>query len=295
MNSELTSKEVSTLLNFFPNGIVAFDVETTGLSPLSDKIIELAAVKLSPDKKVETYKSFINPEITIPPKTIEIHNITDAMVKDALSIKEELPSFITFIDKMPLIAHNAQFDMGFLIKCCHGEEMSLGEREVFDSCLMGRASFKKLEKTPENYKLSTLAEFFNIPLNHHRALDDSIACLRIFANCLALISAEKRWEFTRGRALIFNTKTINKLENIKLKKECELLVEKIPTQEHVNITYSGGSMAGKPRPIRPIGIIPLPHGLILYAECLLSNTHKSFHLKKIKKVELLEKKDAGTT
>ncbi len=290
MAKVLTSEEENQLLQFFPNGVIAIDFETTGLSPLSDNIIEVAAVKLKPNKECETFHTLVNPEREIPPYTIKIHQITDEMVKNSPTMGQTIDGFVDFLEDLPLIAHNAQFDMGFLIKECHHFEKDLGKRDIFDSCHMGRSVFKKKEKSPENFKLSGLAEFFQIPLNHHRALDDSFACLRIFSNCLGLVEAEKRNEFVRSRAFIFNTKTIKTPGNYQVKKELKLLIEKIPTQEHLNITYSGGTQGNSPRPVRPIGIIPQPKGLVLYAECLLTKVHKSFHLQKIKKVELLEKK-----
>ena len=79
----LSSKEVSTLLEFFPHGICAFDLEMTGLSPLIDKIIEIAAIKITPNGETSTYHSLVNPLITIPEHTIKYHGLHNEDLKDA--------------------------------------------------------------------------------------------------------------------------------------------------------------------------------------------------------------------
>ncbi len=280
----IPSAEVKTLLNIFPHGVIAFDVETTGLSPFSDKMIELAAVKVDANGNIETFRTLINPECEIPQQTIDIHGITNLMTHQAPSIEKVLPEFMSFIEDLPLIAHNAQFDIGFLIRESQQLEISLGTHDIYDSCQIARSAFKKKEKVPTNFKLSSLAEFFEIPLNHHQALDDSIASLRIFARALELVESDKP-HFIKTRCLLFNTDSLKKIQTEDLDKKHALLVEKIPTQESVYITYKGGTRGDEPRPIRPIGLIPLPQGLVLYAECLLTKVHKSFLVKKIKTVE----------
>lgn len=287
----ITLAEQEALKNLFPSGIVAFDVETTGLSPFSDMIIELAAVKLNSNGTTETFRELINPEVEIPPATTDIHHITDQMVENCETIGKVLPEFMSFIEGLPLLAHNAQFDIGFLVKDSHRVGVPLGERDIFDSCQMARSSFKNKPKAPENFKLSTLAEYFAIPLNHHKALDDSIACLRIFAQCLFEIKKETREHFVKERAKLFNTSSLQKMKERKLDSKFDLLVKKIPTQETVYITYRGGTHGDKPRPIRPIGIIPMPQGLVLYGECLLTKVHKTFIMRKINHVGLSKDKN----
>src|SRR5690606_3617822 len=114
-NLSLGPSELQTLLRFFPQGLVAFDLEMTGLSPLLDKIIEIAAIKILPDGQIESFHTLVNPLIEIPKKTTEFHMITDEMVKDAPTLKRPLKNFIEFYGNLPLVAHNAQFDVGFLI------------------------------------------------------------------------------------------------------------------------------------------------------------------------------------
>jgi DNA polymerase-3 subunit epsilon len=280
----LTEKEIKDLLTIFPNGVVALDLETTGLSPISDSIIEIAILKINPDGRFETYEELINPGHPIPPKTIAIHKITDDMVSDKPSAFDIIPKAMEFIGDFPIIAHNAQFDIGFIVKDMHRIGVDFSESKIFDSCQLARSVFKYQENQPDNFKLSSLAKHFSIPLNHHRALEDTTACLRIFAQCIPLIKGNNPYEFVEKRCYLFDFTSLNKLKDLEMDEKFDLLVESIPNQETVHIVYKGGATGDKPRPIRPIGIIPMPNGLILYAECLLNNIHKSFLLKKVKEV-----------
>ncbi|MBL7665636.1 MAG: 3'-5' exonuclease [Bacteriovoracaceae bacterium] len=281
----LTAQETKDLLSFFPNGIIALDLETTGLSPISDRIIEVAAVSLNKDGEITVFHHYINPEIPIPERTIAIHQITDEMVADKPKFPEIAQELKDFLGEIPVIAHNAQFDVGFLMKEITRAQLHSLESNIFDSCLLARSVLKTKEKKPASFKLSSLAEFFSIPLNHHRALEDATACLRIFAQCIPLVENEDKHSFIKSRAFLFNLKSYKKQQMMKLDEKFQLLKEYIPTQKTIYIVYQGGTSGDKPRPVRPIGIIPLPKGLVLYAECLLSKTQKSFLLKKIKSVQ----------
>lgn len=96
------------------NEYVAFDLETTGLNPDTCEIIEIAAVKIKDGKIVDTFQSLIKPERKISSKITKINGITNEMVQNERSINEVLPDFIKFIEKYPLVSHNADFDFSFL-------------------------------------------------------------------------------------------------------------------------------------------------------------------------------------
>jgi DNA polymerase-3 subunit alpha (Gram-positive type) len=92
---------------------VAFDIETTGLSPNLDRIIELGAVKYQDGKVVETFNELISPGIPLPPESIEVHGITEDMLEGMPPVEEVLPHFLKFVGDGILVAHNAKFDTGF--------------------------------------------------------------------------------------------------------------------------------------------------------------------------------------
>lgn len=281
----LTPEEISSLLRAFPQGLVAVDLETTGLSPLVDKIIEIAAVKITQEGEVSTFHSLINPLIDIPEFTIQFHGLTNADVVDAPTIKKPLKEFWQFVDKLPMLAHNASFDLGYLIKASHDFLLEFPVVSIYDSCRFARAVYKARDNAPINFKLSTLCEYFNVPLLHHVAIEDTFACLKVFAHStLPDIDLPVMLE----RSFVFRLSHFQKSECFNFSSRLDGLKELVQQKALVTLDYRGGSKAGKIRPVRPIGLMPLPQGAVLFAECLISGMNKSFLLKKIKNYSKLE-------
>lgn len=155
---------------------VVFDIETTGLSNATEKITEIGAVKVSEGKIVDEFNQLINPEIPIPKIITELTSITDEMVRDMPTIDVVLPKFLEFVGDCTLIAHNADFDMGFIKKNC----IDLGIQPIrtyIDTLAFARA----LDPNLKNHKLDTLTQKYNVNLfNHHRACDDARATGEVF-------------------------------------------------------------------------------------------------------------------
>jgi DNA polymerase-3 subunit epsilon len=275
----IDQREFAPLLKEFPQGIVAIDLETTGLSPLVDKVIEVAAIKVEP-AGVNTWSKLINPKVEIPAFTIDIHGITQDMVADSPVLSEVLPDFLDFVGDMPLVAHNARFDVGFLVFAQHQQKIKLRKNNVFCSVKASRKAFPQMK----NHKLGTLAKALNLGLeNHHRALDDSLACLRLFNKAM---EQENKKRVLKD-SLLFNIEGFKKNKQLDLPDKLKVLIKRVEKQILVDIKYKGGSHKGKFRPIKPISLLPMPEGNILYALCLLSNLHKSFALNKIQEVKEL--------
>jgi len=160
---------------------VIFDIETTGLSVTSNKIIEIAGVKMKDGKEIDRFATFINPHERIPYNIQQLTNITDDMVRDAPELEEKLPEFAAFVGDCVLVAHNARFDIGFI----QANLKRLGHPElanpVLDTLELARMLFPSLK----NHRLNTLADKFKVSLdNHHRAIDDSIALGHILFHLL---------------------------------------------------------------------------------------------------------------
>lgn len=154
---------------------VVFDIETTGLNPVTEKIIEIGAVKVVNGEIVDRFSTFINPKVPIPYRITELTSITDEMVIDADPIEVVLPKFIDFIGDSALVAHNAEFDTGFIgVK---SKELGINkEYTIVDTISMARCLIPTIAK----YKLDQVAKALKISLeHHHRAVDD--------AECTALI------------------------------------------------------------------------------------------------------------
>ena len=161
---------------------VVFDLETTGLSAVNNRIIEIGAVKVEEGKITERFSTFVNPKEPIPFEIEQLTGISDEMVIDAPPIEEVLPAFLEFCGGCVLIAHNASFDAGFIHQNC----ITLGidaEFTVGDTVAMARMLLPSLGK----YKLDTVAKALGVSLeNHHRAVDDAACTAEIFVKFIRM-------------------------------------------------------------------------------------------------------------
>ena len=155
---------------------VVFDIETTGFSALTCKIIEIGAVKVEHGQITDRFSTFINPQVPIPYRIEQLTGINDSMVMDAPPIEVVLPQFLKFCEGAILVAHNAGFDTGFIEKNCQ----RLGLPYDFTSVdTVGMARF--LLPALNRFKLDTVAKAVGVPLyNHHRAVDDAACTAEIF-------------------------------------------------------------------------------------------------------------------
>ncbi len=152
------------------------DLETTGFSPITEKITEIGIMKLKDGKVIGEFSCFVNPEKPIPARVVEVTNITDHMVKDAETIEKVFPKLLEFIEGSILVAHNAEFDIGFLK---HNARV-LGYD--FDFTYLDTLSLAK-ELFPEykSYKLGRIAKNLGIKVEvAHRALDDVDTTVKVF-------------------------------------------------------------------------------------------------------------------
>lgn len=151
---------------------IVFDIETTGLSVINNKIIEIAAVRMQDGKEINRYSTFVDPHEKIPYNIQQLTNITDDMVAGAPTIETVMPQFIAFIKDDILVAHNARFDIGFIQANCK----SLGLAEVKNPVLDTLELARLLHPTMKNHRLNTLADKYKVALDsHHRAIDDTLA------------------------------------------------------------------------------------------------------------------------
>ena len=152
------------------------DIETTGLSFRTEKITELGAIKIKNGEVIDTFECFVNPEKPIPERVVEVTHITDDMVKDARTIKEILPEFLEFMGDSVLVAHNADFDIGFLKH--NAEELGYKlDNTYIDTLRLAKDLFPDFKK----YKLGLIADKLGIVVEvAHRALDDVKTLVAVF-------------------------------------------------------------------------------------------------------------------
>ena len=162
----------------FDDTYVIFDLETTGLSPVNDRIIEIGAVKMCGGKVTDRFSTFVNPQIPIPFNIESLTGISDSMVENAGTIEEILPEFLEFCKGAVMVAHNAGFDVGFIKEKTDSILGRKFECTVVDTVALSRALLPSLGK----FTLDHVAKALGVPpFNHHRAVDDAEACADIFA------------------------------------------------------------------------------------------------------------------
>lgn len=160
--------------------IIALDLETTGLSVIRHRIIELGAVSWQMGKVNGEFQTLINPGCAIPSRVTAIHHITDEMVAAAPGFAELLPAFAKFCQGDYLLAHNAQFDIGFLQTECERHDLRWPDTPVIDSRDLARAVLPDLP----NYRLESLKYVLGIGQGVvHRALADARDCLAVWQRC----------------------------------------------------------------------------------------------------------------
>ena len=173
--------EVNTLLN---DTYVIFDLETTGLYPNSgDLIIEIGAVKIKEGKIIDRYDVLINPNKILSEDIIKITGITNEMLMGKKSEKECVIDFMNWVGNIPMVAHNARFDMSFLDMAYLKYELGKINNVVIDTLGLSRY----LESSERYHNLATLVKRYEIPWDenkHHRADYDSEGTALIFLKML---------------------------------------------------------------------------------------------------------------
>lgn len=159
------------------------DIETTGLSFRTEKITELGAVIYKNGEVIDRFECFVNPEKPIPAEVVEVTHITDDMVKDAETIETILPKFLEFIGYRIIVAHNADFDVGFIKYNAEKIGIKL-ENTYIDTLRLAKDLFPDYKK----YKLGIIAEKLGIKVDvAHRALDDVITLVKVFKVMLDML------------------------------------------------------------------------------------------------------------
>lgn len=169
---------------------VAFDTETTGLNPLSDRVIEIGAVKFNSNGIIDSYDQLINPKISLKPHIVELTHITDSMLLAQPVFFNIANDFLKFIDGTILVAHNAQFDLRFINAELARLNKSPLKNQAIDTLRFSRTTFPKPETT--SWKLGSLAQKLGVEVkNAHRADDDARVCMEIFIRTVEEYSKTK--------------------------------------------------------------------------------------------------------
>lgn len=186
------AKAGGNLLNTYVADYVVFDLETTGISPKTDEVVEISAVKVEHGKVTDEFSTLVNPKRRIPYGASRVNGITDDMVAEAPFFEQVLEEFLEFIEGFVLVGHNiARFDMNFLYRDVEKYfERSL-PNDYIDTLQMARRELPNLE----HHRLTDLAEYYGISAEGaHRALNDCRMNQQVFEKMEIL--------YTKNRAKI---------------------------------------------------------------------------------------------
>ena len=167
----------------FQESFVVFDIETTGFSPVKNRVIEIGAVKIENQKVTGRFSSFINPKTPIPFQIEQLTGIRDEMVINAPLIEEVLPDFLSFCEGSILVAHNANFDISFMKH--NAERLGLNfDFTYIDTLGISRLLFPSHKK----HTLDAVAKHMGVVLtSHHRAVDDAECTAQIFLKMIPML------------------------------------------------------------------------------------------------------------
>lgn len=153
------------------------DIETTGLDPTKDQIIELSAAKVRKGVIESSYSQLIGVTCSIPANISQLTGISNEMIKaKGVELKSAVEKFLTFIDDDQLLLFNASFDLNFINQACKLYGYPIIENHIIDLYKEARKTFRYLS----NYKLETIATFLGFPEQKHRGLDDCILIHKVF-------------------------------------------------------------------------------------------------------------------
>ena len=151
-----------------PESYVVLDIETTGFSPETDAVIEIAAVKVTVCERVDEFVMLVNPGRHVSSRITKFTGITDADVEGASPISEVLPLFLEFLGDYPIVGHNVCFDIRFLSRTAERLELPPLSNNRYDTFVSFRRAYPGLP----SYKLCCLAERLSLSTPSHRAMAD---------------------------------------------------------------------------------------------------------------------------
>lgn len=157
------------------NSYVCIDLETTGLNPKLDKIIEIGAIKVIEGEKTDTFSAYVNPGRKLEEGIVELTGITQEQVDKAEEITSVLPGLLDFLEDLPLLGHRILFDYSFLKKAAVNQKLNF-EKQGIDTLRIARCFLPQLEKRSLEY----LCKYYKIPHVAHRAYVDAEATSALY-------------------------------------------------------------------------------------------------------------------
>lgn len=165
---------------------VALDLETSGLNPSQDRIIEIGMAKVEDGRITDQYAVLVDPQIVLEAKITELTGITQEMLAGQPVIEEIIEEVLAFIGEYPILGHNITFDYSFLKKAAVNRRLCF-EKQGIDTLRLAR----RLLPDAAHKNLSYLCRYFQIDTgNSHRAYDDAVSAIRLYERLHALNPAD---------------------------------------------------------------------------------------------------------
>ncbi|NLF73766.1 MAG: WYL domain-containing protein [Candidatus Anammoximicrobium sp.] len=266
---------------------VAFDLETTGLFPVVDRIVEFGVVRFRLDGRgLGTWEQLVDPECLIPPEVTDIHGITDAMVRGQPTLSQALPGFLDFLrpPDTVLLAHNAPFDLGFLAFAAAKTGLALPANPVIDTLDLARTCVRGVS----SHRLEALAVHLALATSvDHRALSDSRLVLALFRHLAGRLEQLRTVEdlFRLSPPLTADDSGTHLTEP---PVGLEDLAVAISEHRTVMIVYDGGTRMAADRRITPKAMLQSNGRQYLLAYCHAAKLEKTYRLDRIREVRPAE-------
>jgi len=270
INDEVSSAVTGNAVQELDGEFIVFDIETTGLSALQEKITEIGAVKMVNGEITDTFSTFVDPEKHIPEKISELTGITDEMVAGAPSEKEAVQKFLEYCgDNAIVVAHNASFDTSFIKTAAERNGLRYTLTHI-DTLALSRGMFPQLAK----HKLDNIAKHLKLgDFNHHRACDDAMMLAKIFQVMLNKLKDEYKIKDTSGISDILPKPSIKSYKYyhqiILAKNQLGLKnLYKLISKSHIDYFYK--------KPLLPRSeLVKLRNGLIIGSACEAGELYKA--------------------
>lgn len=290
----MATLDVDRILGVSPNEalqgmeFVAFDVETTGLSAIACKLVELSAVRFNGrGETISEFSHLINPETDIPEEVSAIHGITSDMVMNEPPARVILPQFLEFLGgQAVLLAHNASFDIGFLRVGLKRLGLDVPAHPVIDTLTLARSVVFDVH----NFQLKTLAEFFGVMANdYHRALADSHHVREIFGRMLGENPGIATW----GDLVDLNCVQLLSPDESEEEVPAELseftitIRQAIKDGKRVRMVYSGTGRYKSSRVVQPLAVLENRGYYYLSGICQQAEAERTYRIDRIKSLTIL--------
>lgn len=257
---------------------VAFDTETTGLVPSTERVIELSGIRFRLDggeaHEVGRFETFVDPQRPIPPESTRVHKITDADVEGQPLFGEGVKGFLELIDGALVLAHNAEFDVLFLAHEAHRAGTRMPRVPVLDTVEISRAVRSDLP----NHKLDTISKALNCEApTYHRALADSITLMNVFNGLVDGMVDQPLRDLV---ALTSGALSFGPDERLWMWLPPRLgpLEEALASKGRVNLLYEPEGKRSETHEVTPRGWVRRKEATFLVAHCERDHQDRNFRL-----------------